>query len=73
MLLPRKPAAEARREALAANGGSDRLALERRELYWLPKGGMSDSELNVRLLDALLGPTTIRTMGTIEQIVAKHL
>jgi uncharacterized protein (DUF1697 family) len=73
MLLPRKPSAEARREALAANGGSDRLALERRELYWLPKGGMSDSELNVRLLDALLGPTTIRTMGTIEQIVAKHL
>jgi uncharacterized protein (DUF1697 family) len=73
MLLPRKPPAEARRQALALDGEDDRLALGRRELFWLPQGGMSESELDLRRLDALLGPTTIRTMGTIEQIVAKHL
>jgi uncharacterized protein (DUF1697 family) len=73
MLLPRKPSARARREALALDGEDDRLALERRELYWLPKGGISESELDLKRLDMLLGPTTIRTKGTIEQIVAKYL
>ncbi|MFP5387819.1 MAG: DUF1697 domain-containing protein [Thermoleophilia bacterium] len=71
-LLPKKPAAKAREQALAAASDEDRLAIEGRELYWLPSGRMSDSELDLKLLDAALGPWTMRTMGTIEQIVAKH-
>jgi uncharacterized protein (DUF1697 family) len=71
-LLPKKPAATAREQALAAASDEDRLAIEGRELYWLPSGGMSDSELDLKLLEAALGPWTMRTMGTIEQIVAKH-
>ena len=35
-------------------------------------GGMSDSDLDLKTLEARLGPWTMRTMGTIEQIAAKH-
>jgi uncharacterized protein (DUF1697 family) len=71
-LLSRKPATKAREQALAEASDEDHLAIEGRELYWLPRGRMSDSELDLKLLEAVLGPWTMRTMGTIEQIVAKH-
>jgi uncharacterized protein (DUF1697 family) len=71
-LLPEKPAAKVREQALAASSEADRLAIEGRELYWLPSGRMSDSELDLKLLEAVLGRWTMRTMGTIEQIVAKY-
>jgi uncharacterized protein (DUF1697 family) len=71
-LLPRKPPAPARREALALASDSDRLAVEGAELHWLPRDRMSDSELDLKALESILGPWTMRTMGTIEQIAAKH-
>jgi uncharacterized protein (DUF1697 family) len=72
VLLGREPAAADRREALALSSKDDRLALEGRELYWLPRGGMSDSELDLKAIGAALGLTTIRTKGTVDQIAAKH-
>ena len=33
---------------------------------------MLDSELDLKALETALGPWTMRTMGTIEQIAAKH-
>lgn len=71
-LLAKKPATKARNQALDEASDEDRLAIEGRELYWLPSGGISDSELDLKLLEKALGPWTMRTMGTIEQIVAKH-
>jgi uncharacterized protein (DUF1697 family) len=71
-LLPKKPTAKARNQALAESSDQDRLAIEGRELYWLPSGGISDSDLDLKLLEKALGPWTMRTMGTIEQIVAKY-
>jgi uncharacterized protein (DUF1697 family) len=71
-LLRKAPSAKARREALALATDEDLLAIEGRELYWLPSGGMLDSGLDLKAIDALLGPDTRRTMGTIEQIAAKH-
>jgi uncharacterized protein (DUF1697 family) len=71
-LLKKKPSAAAKKKALALSTEDDRLAIEGRELYWLPKGGMSESELDLRALANILGPTTIRTKGTINQIAAKH-
>lgn len=53
-------------------GRRDRLAIEGRELCWLPKGGMSESELDPEALATTLGPTTIRTKGTIDQIAARQ-
>jgi uncharacterized protein (DUF1697 family) len=70
--LEQKPKAAARKLALGLASDDDRLALEGRELYWLPKGGISDSELDLKELAAALGQNTVRTMGTVEQIAAKY-
>jgi uncharacterized protein (DUF1697 family) len=70
--LRAKPRATARKEALSMASEEDRLAVEGRELYWLPQGGLSESDLDLKAISAALGPTTIRTMGTVEQIAAKY-
>src|SRR5689334_8753020 len=69
--LKKKPAAAARKKALALASDEDRLAIEGRELYWLPSGGISESDLDLKAIDAALGAGTMRTMGTVEQIVVK--
>jgi uncharacterized protein (DUF1697 family) len=69
--LKKKPSAAAGRKALALASDDDLLAIEGRELYWLPSGGISESELDLKALDAALGPGTMRTMGTIEQIARR--
>jgi uncharacterized protein (DUF1697 family) len=71
-LLTKKPSSAATKKALALATDADRLAIKGRELYWLPKGGMSESELDLKALATLLGPTTIRTKGTVDQIAARH-
>jgi uncharacterized protein (DUF1697 family) len=71
-LLTRKPTAAVAKRALTLSTEADRLAIERRELYWLPSGGISESDLDWKAIEAALGPTTIRTKGTIDQIAAKH-
>jgi len=71
-LLQRRPSAAAKRKALALATDEDLLAIEGRELYWLPSGGISESDLDLKAIDAALGPGTMRTMGTIEQIAAKY-
>ncbi|HEV7615032.1 MAG TPA: DUF1697 domain-containing protein [Solirubrobacterales bacterium] len=70
-LLAKKPTAAARKKVLALASDEDLLALEGRELYWLPGGGTIESELDLKAIDAALGKGTMRTMGTIEQIAAK--
>lgn len=71
-LLAKEPSAAARKEALAAATDDDLLAIEGRELYWLPSGGIGESDLDWKPIDAALGAGTIRTMGTIEQIAARY-
>jgi uncharacterized protein (DUF1697 family) len=71
-LLTKKPTAKAGKSALSLSTEADRLVVEGRELYWLPQGRMSDSELDLKALAATLGSMTIRTKGTIDQIAAKH-
>jgi uncharacterized protein (DUF1697 family) len=71
-LLKKKPSAAAKKKALALASDEDLLAIEGRELYWLPSGGISESDLDLKALDSALGSGTIRTMGTIEQITAKY-
>lgn len=69
--LKKKPTAAAKKSALALASGEDLLAIEGRELYWLPSGGISESDLDLKAIDAALGAGTMRTMGTVEQIAAK--
>jgi uncharacterized protein (DUF1697 family) len=68
----KKPSAKAKKTVLEIAGDEDLLALEGRELYWLPSAGISESDLDWRPIDAALGQGTMRTMGTVEQIVAKY-
>lgn len=69
--LTKKPSPSALDDALAHSSDADRLALAGRELYWLPDGGLSDSDLDLKALAAILGPITVRTKGTVDQIAAK--
>ncbi len=69
--LKQKPTAAARKKVLVQMTDEDLLAIEGRELYWLPSGGISESDLDLKAIDAALGAGTMRTMGTVEQIAAK--
>lgn len=44
-----------------------------RELHWLPIGGLSDSDMDLRRIDRLTGGTTIRTHGTLRRLSARFL
>jgi uncharacterized protein (DUF1697 family) len=71
-LLSEPPSKRQREAALALAGEGDRLAFAARELYWLPRGGILDAELDLKALGKLLGVMTLRTKSTIEQIAARH-
>ena len=57
---------------LALATDADRLAFGDREVFWLPAGGTQDSALDQKAIGKLLGSTTMRTKGTIDQLVAKY-
>jgi uncharacterized protein (DUF1697 family) len=71
-LLAKKPSAAAKKKVLALAGDEDLLAIEGRELYWLPSGGLLESDLDLKAIETLVGSDTRRTMGTIEQIASKY-
>jgi hypothetical protein len=62
----------AAKKALALSSNADLLVLEGSELFWLPEGGLSESDLDHKALAEALGPMTIRTKGTVDQIAAKY-
>lgn len=68
-----EPDAAARATVTAACTERDRLALHGRELYWLPSGRISDSELDLAALAAAVGPMTVRTRRTVERIATRFL
>jgi uncharacterized protein (DUF1697 family) len=70
-LLDAKPSAKKWAQALALATEEDLLASGARELYWLPSGGTRDSKLDTKAIEQLLGPSTMRTKGTLEQLTAK--
>jgi uncharacterized protein (DUF1697 family) len=45
-LLAAKPSARAKKTVLALADDDDRLAIRDRELYWLPSGGLMESQLD---------------------------
>jgi uncharacterized protein (DUF1697 family) len=71
-LLDARPSQESRMAVLELTSDADRLHVGERELYWLPCGGMSDSELDLKAIERLLGAMTVRTKNTIEQIAGRH-
>lgn len=72
LLLKKKPAPAAQKKALALATDDDRLAFGTRELFWLPRGGTQESQLDQQALGKLLGaPATMRTLGTVQALAAK--
>ena len=71
-MLSAAPDAATRKQVLALASDEDLLAFGNRELYWLPSGGTQESRLDMKAIGRLLGPTTMRTKGTVEQIAAKY-
>jgi uncharacterized protein (DUF1697 family) len=70
-LLLEEPSAKDRKAVLALAADEDRLAIVGRELFWLPSGGLLESALDLKAIEALLGLDTRRTKGTIDQIARK--
>jgi uncharacterized protein (DUF1697 family) len=50
---------------------SDQLKIGKKELYWAPEGRMTDSELDLKAVDKLIGANTARTKGTVDEIAAR--
>jgi uncharacterized protein (DUF1697 family) len=69
--LKKKPSPATKKKVLALASEEDRLAIESRELFWLPSGGLLESGLDLKAIAKLLDVDTRRTMGTVEQIAAK--
>jgi len=70
-ILATRPTAAKRKKVLAMATDDDPIEIAERELYWLPSGGLLDSELDLDEIDRILGQSTRRTKGTIEGIAGK--
>lgn len=68
-----RPGPEAVAAALEHSTDEDELTWRCRELWWLPRAGVSDSRLPVRKLEAALGVTTMRTHRSVAGLLARHL
>jgi len=73
ILLGDTPSATIRQQALELASAEDRLRFGDRELHWLPSAGVSGSALDLKALAAMLGPSTVRTLNTIERITNRFL
>lgn len=71
-LLQEQPAGSVKERVLALATDQDRLAFGDRELYWLPSGGTLESSLDQKAIEELVGPATMRTKGTVEQLAGKY-
>jgi len=68
-----KPASRAAlTEVMGHSNDDDWLAVEGRQLYWLPRGGLSESDLHLKAIEKLLGAMTIRTKNTVNRLAAKY-
>lgn len=63
--------AAVRRQVERLSTDDDRLAIEGREVFWLPAGGTQESDLDLAVVEGLRGPVTVRTKNTIDRIAAR--
>lgn len=49
----------------------DLIHFDGREWFWLPVDGVSGSTLPVKRIERIVGPMTMRTLGTVQRIVDK--
>jgi uncharacterized protein (DUF1697 family) len=71
--MPAAPSAAAREAVMALRGEKDDFHTAGRELYWLIRGKMTDSNLKGPELGKALGAsTTVRNVNTVRRLVAKY-
>jgi uncharacterized protein (DUF1697 family) len=58
-------------EVLDLAPAEDLVALHDRQWFWLPRAGVSTSMLPVSRIERILGPMTMRTVATVERLVAR--
>lgn len=71
MFLKALPSPAKQRDILALATSEDALAFGDRELFWHPEGRMTDSELDLKAVEKLIGVNTMRTNGTVKQMFSK--
>jgi uncharacterized protein (DUF1697 family) len=71
VLVAKQPSAAAQRKLLAIEG-DDRFEFDGREVYWLPAAGLMDSAVGMKGITDALGPNTVRTKATVDQLAAKY-
>lgn len=69
--LASAPGADQVAEALALVPAEDRVEFVDREWFWLPRAGVSTSTLPVTKIERIVGPMTMRTVGTVERLLAR--
>lgn len=69
--LSSRPAHDAIASVAALVDAPDRVVVDGWEWYWLPQAGVSGSALPVARIERLLGPMTMRTLGTVQRMLAK--
>ncbi len=70
-LLAAEPSDADKTAVLGHGTDDDRLVFGERALHWLPRAGVSDSELDHRAIERVLGLGTTRTLGTLRNIARK--
>ena len=63
----------ARDSVLRMSNEADMLEMTGKELYWLPQGNLLDSQLDLKAIEEIVGPFTVRTKNTVERLAAKLL
>ncbi len=73
LLVRDEPDADTASELLALATDDDLLHLDGRTLFWLPRGGLLESALELTALDRIVGVATMRTANTMQRLTKKFL
>lgn len=71
LLLFDKPTAANKKSASALGSATDRLVFGDQALHWLPRESVLENDLDLKAINKLLGPNTMRTANTIRRLAAK--
>jgi uncharacterized protein (DUF1697 family) len=71
--LKEAPATAVRGRVTRLSTAADRLHFHQQELYWLRRGGVSESPFSGAILEKTLGmPLTLRNVNTVRRLAAKY-
>lgn len=73
LLIRDEPDAETASDLLALATADDLLHLDGRTLFWLPRGSLLESALELTALDRIVGVATMRTANTMQRLTKKFL